>query len=1323
MRHKTNYVKSGNVLFKVNIIIVFVLLLVSANAQQYRKMMEDVNVNVYDVVEEAEKYFKTRDKNVKGSGWKGYQRWLFENEPKYYPRGDRTKVDPYFASNSIKAFRLNNLNFQSSYTAGWEDLGPHYIERVTGHSAVGLGRVETSYVDPNDSLRIYLGSRSGGFWKTLDGGITWAGNSTDFLFATGVNTMTVSPMNSSDVLINLRNSKNGTTHGLYRSIDGGENWTQTNFNPVTLGWGGLGSNHQVYKIAYHPTVPDLVFIGSNSGLFRSSDVLTTWTQPIASLNFQEIVFHPTDPNIIYTATTDNTSAVYVSIDGGVNFTTSSAIPGNSSRIHLSTSPSCPDCVFIGSSDGIWKSIDKGMNYTLVSTPGISNYGGFAVSDVNTNYMLFGDIDVHRSTDGGITFNQATYWSQGNADYNSIGTYVHADIRSAESRNGVFWAMTDGFLCKSLDQGVTWQIFEGQGIRENYNLGVSQSNHYRTICGSQDNGTSIKTENGWIEFFGADGMEGIIHPLNDDWMIGSYQNGGRIRTFDGGLTNSVVTPSGQDGYWIAPLFYDPNNHMTVYSFGENVFKSENFGTTWTNIGTPGFKGSISYATIAENNSDIIVVTRSEFIEKSVDGGATFTSIKGTLPGYSITDVAFDPNDDNVIVVTYGRHQNDNSKVFISTDQGVTWQNITYNLNNMPVRSVVVDHTDASNIYVGTEIGIYKKAMADNIWSLYNPDLPNTTILELDIMRGSNTLRAATWGRGLWEYTLDGRMDNPSILTTKITNQPTDATPKEGIDQFVTSTITYDKTISSAYVEWSVNTPTFDNFINMTNTYGDTWVSDLPLPDYPVGTKMYFKVFAVGNHADTTETYKFMYIVKPFEYCTARGSTDTASDYIDFVSLNGMENSSGQDYYGNFLDSLIVLDLDSTYTLRVDLRHHWSPDTTGAWIDFNKDAIFSDDEFITLSELDAQHESYGSFTVPSNAMVEDTTIMRVRSTYWNDAPEPCGNATGEVEDYAIIIKEFPEITWYADSDGDSYGDSNETKLSRSQPAGYVLNSADCDDGDANINPETIWYADTDGDGYGDANVSQISCIQPDGYVLDNTDCEDSLFSLCDFLLSPIIYLQGAYDSNVGLMCDELRMSPDMPLVEPYTDLGYIHVGGGGDQEGVEQSVFDITGPNAIVDWVFLELRDKTDATTVMATRSALLQRDGDVVDVDGISPVLFADMISNEFYLVIKHRNHLGVMRAMPVVFSDTPVEVDFTTDPNNITGGANGIATLEDGKLGLYSGDFNKNGQVQNTDYAEMALTIGASGYVVGDFDLNGQVQNTDLQLKLLPNIGKGQGFP
>ena len=85
-------------------------------------------------------------------------------------------------------------------------------------------------------------------------------------------------------------------------------------------------------------------------------------------------------------------------------------------------------------------------------------------------------------------------------------------------------------------------------------------------------------------------------------------------------------------------------------------------------------------------------------------------------------------------------------------------------------------------------------------------------------------------------------------------------------------------------------------------------------------------------------------------------------------------------------------------------------------------------------------------------------------------------------------------------------------------------------------------------------------------------------------------------------------------------------------------------------------------------------------------------------------------------------VDFTNDLNQVNGGTNGIATLPNGQLGLYSGDFNGNGQIQNADFAGMVQTLGTAGYVPGDFNLNGQVQNTDLQLQLVPNIGRGQAF-
>ena len=174
-------------------------------------MINDPSINVYEVVAEAESYFQNIDKNAKGSGWKAYNRWLYENEPKFYPSGDRSNVDPFFVS---KEYLKNNiLQEKSLFDNGWEELGPHYIEQVTGHYAVGLGRVESFYADPNDSNRIYLGSRSGGFWKTIDGGNTWI-NTTDFLYAAGVNTIAVSPENSNNIIIRCY-----LRHSLFKKVN------------------------------------------------------------------------------------------------------------------------------------------------------------------------------------------------------------------------------------------------------------------------------------------------------------------------------------------------------------------------------------------------------------------------------------------------------------------------------------------------------------------------------------------------------------------------------------------------------------------------------------------------------------------------------------------------------------------------------------------------------------------------------------------------------------------------------------------------------------------------------------------------------------------------------------------------------------------------------------------------------------------------------------------------------------------------------------------------------------------------------------------------
>jgi photosystem II stability/assembly factor-like uncharacterized protein len=979
--------------------------------QDWVNMANDYSINLYDVVEEAESYFQKIDKSKKGSGWKKYQRWLYENEPKFYPSGDRSNIDPYHSTKEFKKFLKNSNSNRLGFNNGWQELGPHYIEEVTGHYAVGLGRIESFYVDPNNPEKIFLGSRSGGFWKTLSGGDLWE-NTTDFLFASGVNAIAVSPDNPNRILINVRNSHNGTTHGIYESLDGGDTWAVTNFNPDNLNWGGLGTNNRINKIMYHPTIPNLVFVGTSEGLYRSVDNFESYVNIAVgnhpsgfNQNFDFIEFHPTNENIIYTSTTDSDSKIYISTNTGQSFNQSGEIANNNSNIKLSISAACEDCVYIGSSDGVWKSENLAETFELIGSPEIANYGAFAVSDTDPNVLLFGDIDTHMSYDGGQTWSQVTYWATGDENYNTTGQYVHADIRGARSFNGVFWVNTDGLLAKSNDNGASWEFFEGQSIRENYCLGVSQSNHSRTITGSQDNGTSIKNENTWIEFYGADGMEGIIHPLNDDWMIGSVQNGSKRRTKDGGYSQDGATPNNFSGAWVTPLLYNPNDQMSIYTASNLLYKSEDFGSNWTPLSESLFDGNINNVVMAENNSEIIAVTQGSRIKISTNGGINFYEVSSPiLPSSSIKDIAFDPNNDNIIIVTYASYSNDNKKIFLSNNLGQSWSNITYNLGNMPIRCVAIDHTEDSTIYVGAEIGVYKKVMSENTWELYNENLPNTTIMELEVVYGSNTLRATTWGRGVWECSLAGRENYPSIKTTRISNQPTEYQPKESLEQFVNSLIQYDEELINVYVEWL--TDTSSGIIPMLNDNNDNWVSETHIPNFEQGKKVFFKVFAESVDGLLSETYKFMYEVRENVFCTP--SMDcSVGDGFQLFQLGDIDNESECEGYGDFTDLSTELNQGEDYSLTVTTGY--GDQYVKVWIDFNDDTEFSEDEVIVDNFIvEPDFNGAGTFSetidvsIPEDANLGEH-ILRAKTNWAGNVPtNACEETTyGETEDYTVII----------------------------------------------------------------------------------------------------------------------------------------------------------------------------------------------------------------------------------------------------------------------------------------------------------------------------------
>ena len=216
-----------------------------------------------------------------------------------------------------------------------------------------------------------------------------------------------------------------------------------------------------------------------------------------------------------------------------------------------------------------------------------------------------------------------------------------------------------------------------------------------------------------------------------------------------------------------------------------------------------------------------------------------------------------------------------------------------------------------------------------------------------------------------------------------------------------------------------------------------------------------------------------------------------------------------------------------------------------------------------------------------------------------------------------------------------------------------------------------------------------------------------------LGLIAALGGPYVSGTGLMNDGLRTAGLVPLTEPYTALGFT-ITGMQSIRTIPQAVLNVTGNNAIVDWVWVELRDATTPTAVLVARPALLQRDGNVVELDGIKPLAMG-ATNGSYKVVLRHRNHLGVMTANPFTLGGTTTTVDLKLAAT----ATYGTEARQDvaGTQVLWGGNVVPNSPIKYTgsgnDRDAIIVFIGGTtpnnslpGYRPEDVNLDGQIRYT-----------------
>jgi photosystem II stability/assembly factor-like uncharacterized protein len=709
-----------------------------------------------EIVDAGNTYWKTRDTDAKGSGYKPFKRWEsfwqnYVNADGFLPTSQEL-WEVWDAKNSKKSQRRSSaVRIDES---NWESMGPtDFLNRNT--NSANLGRVNTIIVHPSNSDVIYVGSPAGGIWKSTDAGATYI-PLTDHLPQIGVSGIAIDT-NNSDILYIATGDDDyysSTSVGVWKSTDAGISWQQTGLNPSNTPF-------RTSEIYINPTNSNMLWVATSDGVFKSTNGGDTWENKQPG-SFRDLKVKPSDPNIIYGTTDDK---FYKSTDAGETFTHITAgLPILSGRLFIDITPANNNLVYMVASNpndtyqGIYKSLDSGTTFTQMENTtdifeGDQSWYDLAigVSNTNENEIYVGCLNVWKSSDGGDSFSQLTQW------YSRTDSYTHADIHFIRAFNNGIFVGSDGGIFESIDAGNTFtDLSPGLGISQFYRISVSKQDSNKIAGGLQDNGGFARDEQ-WSNYHGGDGMEGVIDPNNDNIYYGFSQRGGslNINTTSGqnGGTAGYGPPTDETGNWITPLSI--NKDSELYAGYSSVY---NFDSgNWTKV-SDTFEANIEVLELDPINTDIMYVSFGSKLHKSIDHGVTFSLIQDFTS--NITSIEVNNNDNSIVYFTTS---GGSGKVYRSTDQGTNFTEITGTLPNVTKNIIKHQPLSPTNaLYLGTSLGVFRYDDLTNDWGLYETNLPNTDVRDLSINTVDYNITAGTHGRGIWRSDLQAEALAPNDI---------------------------------------------------------------------------------------------------------------------------------------------------------------------------------------------------------------------------------------------------------------------------------------------------------------------------------------------------------------------------------------------------------------------------------------------------------------------------------------------------------------------------------------------------------------------------------
>jgi hypothetical protein len=718
------------------------------------------------------------------------QFWMSE----FYTNSDgyvenKTEVD-------LKGIEEVNQNFRPEIS---EDRNQPYPWTPQGptNGDKGIGRFDKIAFHPTDPNIIFAGSPHGGLFKTINGGNSWDAISA-FIPSLGISGIAINPTNPQIIYVLTGEANTGgyfgndyisSSQGVFKTIDGGGSWLKTGPFPEL--------ENVIYRgtdLVMNPNNPEILIVSTTNGIFRTANGGQTWSL-VSQITATDIALKPNDPEIVYCV---NANTFFRSSNGGASFDTinTSTLLNNSNRISIGVTPANPSKVMLfcgpgygpttgipsNTFKGIYQSTNSGSDNSfsiVTNTPNLfynfigdlktnsgSGQSGYnnciAISPTNQNEIYVGGLCVWKSTDGGVS------WTQASAYWPGDDPYMHPDNHDLAYNplNNSLYCANDGGVYK-YNNGVWNAKFNGLTTSQFYHF--ERENDEGDIWGgAQDNG--ILEQNGGSNFYNyttGDGYDVItdhnylVENGNDDDVYLTQNSS--IYADPGPLEISVP---GNTSFF-GNLAMNPEDEDVIYvGYSQRLYISYNRGSDWDSLG--GLNAANWCLAVSRYHGGVLVGRPyAAGSNGSVAGLFKYTpnAVNITPPApyttaLKITDIDIDPLNYDIVYISVAGTQPD-AKVFMTTNGGTSWINLTFNLPNVPIFCIKKD--GINGLYIGTSIGVFYKPPGNSHWQHFSNNLPQVPITEIELWpepfsvggiqpaNGPPTpeIWISTFGRGIWK----------------------------------------------------------------------------------------------------------------------------------------------------------------------------------------------------------------------------------------------------------------------------------------------------------------------------------------------------------------------------------------------------------------------------------------------------------------------------------------------------------------------------------------------------------------------------------------------